>query len=115
MFPPAGFPHSGIRGSSGVCPSPRLIAAYRALHRLRVPRHPPLAFCRLTTASRQARHAQTCRVMLFNWSADPRLPALVADRIASRCCFAIYVPSHLHLSNSSVPGLTTGDTKNRLC
>ena len=49
MFPPAGFPHSGIRGSLGVCPSPRLIAAYRALHRLRVPRHPPLAFCRLTT------------------------------------------------------------------
>ena len=32
-----------------MCPSPWLIAAYRALHRLRVPRHPPLAFCRLTT------------------------------------------------------------------
>ena len=48
MFPPAGFPHSGIRGSSLVCSSPRPIAAYRALPRLRVPRHPPLAFIRLT-------------------------------------------------------------------
>ncbi len=49
MFPPAGFPHSGIQGSQPVCGSPRLIAAYRALPRLRVPRHPPLAFSRLTT------------------------------------------------------------------
>jgi hypothetical protein len=31
-----------------VCSSPRLIAAYRGLPRLRVPRHPPHAFCRLT-------------------------------------------------------------------
>jgi hypothetical protein len=49
VFPPAGFPHSGIQGSQPVCGSPRLIAAYRALPRLRVPRHPPLAFSRLTT------------------------------------------------------------------
>ena len=32
-----------------VCRSPELIAAYRALPRLRVPRHPPLAFARVTT------------------------------------------------------------------
>ncbi len=32
-----------------MCRSPWLIAAYRALRRLRVPRHPPLAFARLTT------------------------------------------------------------------
>ena len=37
----AGLPHSATRGSLGVCPSPRLIAAYRGLPRLRVPRHPP--------------------------------------------------------------------------
>ena len=40
---PRGFPHSGTRGSTGVCPSPRIIAACRALRRLPVPRHPPCA------------------------------------------------------------------------
>ena len=46
---PAGFPHSAIQGSMRVCRSPWLIAAYHGLHRLRVPRHPPHAFTRLTT------------------------------------------------------------------
>src|SRR5436305_4802622 len=32
-----------------VCHSPELFAAYRGLPRLRVPRHPPHAFIRLTT------------------------------------------------------------------
>ena len=32
-----------------MCRSPKLIAAYRVLHRLRVPRHPPSAFIHLTT------------------------------------------------------------------
>ena len=40
---PAGFPHSEIFGSKGVCPSPKLIAACRVLRRLPVPRHPPCA------------------------------------------------------------------------
>ena len=43
-----GLSHSEIRGSKGVCPSPRLIAAYHVLHRLRVPRHPPHALSNLT-------------------------------------------------------------------
>ncbi len=55
----AGFPHSGILGSMRVCRSPRLIAAYRALHRLRVPRHPRLAFARLTTICDPAEHARS--------------------------------------------------------
>ena len=38
-----GFPHSETRGSKGACPSPRIIAACRVLHRLHVPRHPPCA------------------------------------------------------------------------
>src|ERR1044071_6942820 len=46
---PDGLPHSAIRGSLRVCHSPWLIAAYHGLHRLRVPRHPPHAFTRLTT------------------------------------------------------------------
>src|SRR5690606_27604843 len=47
MSPSAGFPHSGILGSQLVCSSPRLIAAYHALHRLSMPRHPPCALLRL--------------------------------------------------------------------
>jgi hypothetical protein len=43
----AGFPHSGIAGSQLTCSSPTLIAAYRALLRLSVPRHPPCALLSL--------------------------------------------------------------------
>ena len=39
----AGLSHSEIRGSTVICTYPRLIAAYRVLHRLREPRHPPCA------------------------------------------------------------------------
>ena len=37
-----------------VCRSPKLIAAYRGLHRLYVPRHPPHTFVRLTLSHCQA-------------------------------------------------------------
>ena len=40
---PAGLPHSDIRGSKGICPSPRLFADCHVLLRLREPRHPPCA------------------------------------------------------------------------
>jgi hypothetical protein len=43
----AGFPHSGISGSQLTCSSPKLFAAYRALPRLSVPRHPPCALISL--------------------------------------------------------------------
>ena len=38
---PARFPHSEIHGSTFICNFPWLIAAYHALHRLSMPRHPP--------------------------------------------------------------------------
>ena len=38
-----GLPHSDICGSSRICRSPQLFAAYHVLHRLREPRHPPYA------------------------------------------------------------------------
>ena len=47
---PAGFPHSDTHGSLPVCGSPWLFAACRVLRRLPVPRHPPRAFPRLTSA-----------------------------------------------------------------
>ena len=40
---PAGLPHSDIPGSTAICASPGLFAAYHVLHRLREPRHPPSA------------------------------------------------------------------------
>ena len=43
-----GFPHSEISGSMGICPSPKLFAAYHVLHRLLVPRHPPYALISIT-------------------------------------------------------------------
>ena len=47
-----GFPHSEIPGSKRVCRSPRLIAAYRVLHRLLAPRHSPYALSSLTIETR---------------------------------------------------------------
>ena len=43
----SGLPHSEIRGSKGIRPSPQLIAAYHVLHRLLSPRHPPNALIAL--------------------------------------------------------------------
>ena len=45
---PYGFLHSEICGSMDICSSPQLIAAYRVLHRLPVPRHSPCALLSLT-------------------------------------------------------------------
>ena len=47
---PAGLSHSETSGSRAVCASPELIAAYRVLHRLREPRHPPYALSCLFAA-----------------------------------------------------------------
>ena len=45
----AGLSHSETRGSKVTCTSPRIIAAYRVLHRLREPRHPPCALSYFAT------------------------------------------------------------------
>ncbi len=42
------MPHSEISGSTPVCGSPKLFAAYHVLHRLLAPRHPPYALSSLT-------------------------------------------------------------------
>ncbi len=43
-----GFPHSDIRGSRGICPSPRLFAACHVLLRLREPQASPVRPCSLS-------------------------------------------------------------------
>ena len=52
----SGLSHSEIPGSRVICTLPGLIAAYHVLHRLREPRHPPVAlfllfFCLNYTSS----------------------------------------------------------------
>ncbi len=58
-----GFPHSEIPGSKLIRSSPRLIAAYHVLHRLCMPRHPPIALktldrshCQCSSAPKGKRH-----------------------------------------------------------
>ena len=46
-FQRSGLPHSDISGSTPVCGSPKLFAAYHVLHRLPSPRHPPYALSSL--------------------------------------------------------------------
>ena len=43
----AGFPHSEISGSTAMCASPKLIAAFYVLHRFLMPRHSPYALISL--------------------------------------------------------------------
>ena len=52
-----GFPHSDTPGSKLVCSSPRLIAAYRVLHRLLVPRHSPYTLSSLTIRNSDLRRS----------------------------------------------------------
>ena len=49
-LPPAGFPHSDIKGSMPACGSPLLFAACHVLLRRLVPWHPPCALVRLITS-----------------------------------------------------------------
>ena len=46
-----GLSHSDICGSSLVCKSPQLFAAYHVLHSLQEPRHPPYALTYLLSPS----------------------------------------------------------------
>src|SRR5204862_1313243 len=52
-----GFPHSEILGSKPICGSPGLIAAYRVLHRLLVPRHSPYTLSSLTIRNSNLRRS----------------------------------------------------------
>ena len=66
-----GLPHSEIRGSIRMCRSPRLIAAYRVLPRLREPRHPPYALRNFLQGCRGAaltRRALVLDVSMFSFS-----------------------------------------------
>ena len=75
---PAGLPHSDIRGSTGICPSPRLFAACHVLPRLRGSRHPRAPF-RLRCALPES------GIVLPHSGAHPRLGHLVPTLVRSLC------------------------------
>ena len=79
---PAGFPHSGIHGSTPACGSPWLIAANHALLRLLTPRHPPSALSSLTTSLYLARFARRRAALYAVSSLRHRTPSLQTPRAA---------------------------------
>src|SRR4029077_10713200 len=67
-----GFPHSDIPGSKPICGSPGLIAAYRVLHRLLVPRHSPYTLSSLTI--RNSKITSNKRLEIRGWRLGVLLP-----------------------------------------
>ena len=88
---PAGFPHSDIRGSQGICPSPRLFAACHVLRRLREPQASPMRPFFLSL-SLQARDARQCR--------RPVPHELPPDRFRSIALSTRFLASILYSSRS---------------
>ena len=63
---PAGLSHSDICGSSLVCKSPQLFAAYHVLLRLQEPRHPPYALIYFLTCYRSLLQSVTLYLIPLN-------------------------------------------------
>ena len=76
---PDGLPHSETRGSTGICPFPRTIAAYRVLRRLREPRHPPSALSHFPFLSRLSTKEQAGRSSRRRASRRP--PAFITSLV----------------------------------
>ena len=88
---PAGFPHSDIRGSQGICPSPRLFAACHVLRRLREPQASPMRPFFLSLFL-QARDMRQCR--------RPVPHELPPDRFRSIALSTRFLASILYSSRS---------------
>ena len=77
-FACSGFPHSEIPGSTRVCRSPRLIAAYHVLHRSTTPRHPPCALSSLIKGKKK-RLSLTLLLLLSIFGCQRTEAGLVAN------------------------------------
>ena len=82
---PCALPHSGIPGSTPADGSPRLFAAYHALHRLLAPRHPPYALGSAASAPARTPHTPALRLFLasmhlFRYWAPPPPPGVPEQR-----------------------------------
>ena len=101
-----GFPHSEISGSKPIPGSPKLIAGYRVLHRLLLPRHPPNALIALDL-TRKKKDPASLRSLLVPSAGPARL-------LRSKACIYSRLPrgedlvSVLDLDNAAV-GLQSED------
>ena len=95
---PAGLSHSETSGSRAVCASPELIAAYRVLHRLREPRHPPYALSCLFAAPASPQGG-VCWKMYFAGSRAYCAPE------AAFACLICFLLARFLLSRSCIPPL----------
>ena len=103
----AGFPHSDISGSKHICCSPKLIAAYRVLHRLSVPRHSPCALVRLNflfLVPYVSSQIELFSLHCSRFSLRITLPVLLFERLYSFCLFAFVVSRFVYFSLFSFQG-----------
>ena len=83
---PCGLPHSEISGSMDICSSPKLIAAYRVLHRLLMPRHSPCALYSLTNRK------QTLSLFSLLWIMQAsQIEIVIVTHHLNRCCSTIKI------------------------
>ena len=95
-----GFPHSEIHGSKPIPGSPWLIAGYRVLHRLLLPRHPPNALIALDLTRKKKDPASLRRLRVP--SAGPACLPRSKACIYSRHCKGSDLVSVLDLDNAAV-------------
>ena len=85
----AGLPHSEISGSQDICSSPKLIAAYRVLHRLLMPRHSPCALSSLTY--HRFRDVSEKLVLLKNYAGFTKIEIVIVTLHPFGCCSTIKI------------------------
>ena len=110
-IPCGGFPHSEISGSTLICSSPKLIAAYHVLHRLLMPRHSPCALrnltvCRNSSFPLSVNYFRKVHVMVlyYSWIMQAHFRISVLAKIVILPCrlflmsicktFSLLLPSH---------------------
>ena len=72
-----------------VCRSPELFAAYRGLHRLYVPRHPPHTFVRLTLSQRSSKARAISNECCVSYRKAPTEVGTIGTSIASLRFFVL--------------------------
>ena len=99
---PCGFPHSEIHGSKDICSSPWLIAAYRVLLRLSVPRHSPCALFSLTNRKQNHFCSLYCWIMQAIkdccWNCNCFYPHLFRCFVPQLLFYASYILQYKNLS-----------------
>ena len=96
---PCGFPHSDICGSTDICSSPQLFAAYHVFLRLLVPRHPPCALsCLTSVTSSSGTDSFSCSHSVGNGSSSLSwLFFVLSNFIVFLGCLDIWsIPTSLH-------------------